>query len=48
MRTFTRLVKLIAHGLGIAARTLGGMGGAKTFDHDNATALYKSNDEYRP
>jgi hypothetical protein len=26
----------------------GGTGGAKTFDHDNATSIHKRPDDYRP
>ncbi|RKR74202.1 hypothetical protein [Frondihabitans australicus] len=30
------------------AKTIGGMHGSRTFDHDNATSIYRRREDYRP
>jgi hypothetical protein len=48
MRVLRGVGRALARLLSTMAKTIGGMSGAKTFDHDNATSLHKPPDDYRP
>jgi hypothetical protein len=45
LRIFGRVLGLV---IVTIAKTLGGMGEKKTFDHDNATSAYARRHSYRP
>ena len=53
MRVLRGLGRVLGRLLTTIAKTIGGLGagpsgGARTFDHDNATSLSKRPDDYRP
>jgi hypothetical protein len=46
MRVLKLVGRVLAHLITTAAKTIGGMSGAKTFDHDNATSIHKRSDDH--